>query len=285
MGENMKTAGKIVSLGCVLAGLLLVMACDRGPSEERPVGRSVDTPPTQEPQESPSGDKQRPDAETTGGEPSDLQEREQERLDMVRHQIERRGVTDEKVLNAMRRVPRHLFVPPGQRNAAYSDNALPIGEGQTISQPYIVAYMTEKLKLQPGDRVLEIGTGSGYQAAVLAEMTSEVYSIEILETLGRRARQRLDELGYNEVEVKIGDGYFGWKEYAPFDAIIVTCASGHVPPPLKEQLKAGGRMLIPVGGQFWTQRLMLITRNDEGEFEYEDLLPVRFVPMTGEAQN
>jgi len=284
----MQSVTKYFALAGVCASLLVAgLTCDRSSEEGKPPGRAVGPSEPAVREEKQSEQKQSASEQRTkeGQTPAEFQERRPERLDMVKHQIKRRGVTKEGVLEAMRQVPRHLFVPQGQRNAAYADNARPIGEGQTISQPYIVAYMTEKLQLEPGDRVLEVGTGSGYQAAVLAELTSEVYTIEILETLGRTARQRLDGLGYDQVKVKIGDGYFGWKEYAPFDAIIVTCAAGHVPPPLKEQLKKGGRMLIPVGGPFWTQRLMLITRNEEGDFESEDLLPVRFVPMTGEAQD
>jgi len=191
------------------------------------------------------------------------------------------GIKDEKVIAAMRAVQRHEFVPRGYRSRSYVDYPLPIGMGQTISQPYIVAYMTELLDLEGNEKVLEIGTGSGYQAAVLAEIVGTVYSIEILEPLARNAEKTLKRLGYDKVFVKVGDGYRGWPEHAPFDAIIVTAAPGHVPRPLVEQLKVGGRMVIPVGES--VQRLILITKDKDGVTTKEDL-PVRFVPMTGEAQ-
>ncbi|MCP5516897.1 MAG: protein-L-isoaspartate(D-aspartate) O-methyltransferase [Verrucomicrobiales bacterium] len=191
-----------------------------------------------------------------------------------------RDITDARVLAAMQDVPRHEFVPAGERHAAYTDRTLPIGHGQTISQPYIVAFMTQKLAPQPTDRVLEIGTGSGYQAAVLARLVREVYTIEIVEPLGRRAREDLLRLGCTNVFVRLGDGYQGWREKAPFDAIIVTCAPDHVPVPLVQQLKDGGRMIVPVGR--WSQELILL-RKRGGALEREAVLPVRFVPMTGEA--
>ncbi|MFO8006602.1 MAG: protein-L-isoaspartate(D-aspartate) O-methyltransferase [Candidatus Brocadiia bacterium] len=213
-----------------------------------------------------------------------FEQRAEERRRMVRTQIARREVEDERVLAAMRHVPRHLFVPPGGRGAAYDDRPLPIGEGQTISQPYIVAYMTDLLELEPGDKVLEVGTGSGYQAAVLSEITPHVYTIEIIEELAESARRRLDRLGYDTVAVKHGDGYYGWEEHAPFDAIIVTAAAGHVPPPLLDQLKPGGRMVIPVGGVFEVQRLILVTKDADGNVRSKSVLAVRFVPMTGRVQ-
>jgi len=203
------------------------------------------------------------------------------RKKMVEQQIIARGVKDPKVISAMLKVPRHKFVPPEELPYAYSDQPLPIGEGQTISQPYIVALMTEALHLTGNERVLEIGTGSGYQTAVLAEIAKEVYSIEILESLALKARRRLKELGYENVKIKIGDGYRGWKEYAPFDAIIVTAAPTHIPPPLIDQLKAGGRMIIPVGKYF--QELILIVKTEKGVIK-EHIIPVRFVPMVGEAE-
>ena len=178
------------------------------------------------------------------------------REDMVRHQIMARGVAEPKVLEAMRKVPRHLFVPEKYRAFSYRDHPLPIGQGQTISQPYIVAFMTEALDLKPDDRVLEIGTGSGYQAAVLAELVKEVYTIEIIEELGKRARKTLEMLGYKHIHVKIGDGYKGWPEEAPFDAVIVTCAPEQIPRALIEQLNDGGRMIIPVGRKGAIQRLV-----------------------------
>ena len=201
---------------------------------------------------------------------------------MVRKQIEARGVRDARVLDAMRSVPRHRFVPESQRGYAYDDRPLPIGEGQTISQPYIVALMTELAGVKPGDTVLEVGTGSGYQAAVLAQMGVKVYSIEIVEPLARRAKAVLDELGYGKrVELRRGDGYAGWPEHAPFDAILVTAAPPKIPEPLKQQLVVGGRLVIPVGKYF--QSLLRITRTKDG-FREESVIPVRFVPMTGKAQ-
>ncbi len=204
-----------------------------------------------------------------------------DRIDMVKRQIEARGISDERVLEAMRKVPRHEFVPDGYRAYAYTDGPLPIGEGQTISQPYIVALMTESLKLKPDDKVLEIGTGSGYQAAVLAEIVKEVYTIEIIEKLARRAEETLKRLGYDNVKVKAGDGYLGWPEYAPFDAIIVTCAPDHVPQPLVDQLADGGRMVIPVGSEYGIQTLYLLEKHGD-KLEKRSIIPVRFVPMTGE---
>jgi protein-L-isoaspartate(D-aspartate) O-methyltransferase len=193
-----------------------------------------------------------------------------------------RDKLDARVLRAMQQVPRHQFVPEGERRHAYDNRPLPIGHGQTISQPYIVAIMTDLLNLEPGDRVLEIGTGSGYQAAVLAEMSAAVYSIEIIPELAERARDVLDRLNYRQVTTRVGDGYFGWKEQAPFDAIVVTAAADHVPPPLIKQLKPGGRMLIPVGSRFLTQQLVLVEKSTDGEVTTRLLLPVRFVPLTGE---
>ncbi len=203
------------------------------------------------------------------------------RHQMVEYQIRRRGVEDERVLQAMEKVPRHLFVPEHLREQAYADEPLPIGYGQTISQPYIVAYMTEQLKLQGDEQVLEIGTGSGYQAAILAELCDSVFTIEIVPELSRRAREVIHQLGYTNVQFRIGDGYRGWPEKAPFDAIIVTAAPDHVPQPLVEQLKIGGRMIIPVGDFY--QDLYLITRTETG-IHKERKLPVRFVPMKGEAE-
>jgi protein-L-isoaspartate(D-aspartate) O-methyltransferase len=213
-----------------------------------------------------------------------FEERGEDRHRMVRRQIADRGVTDEDVLDAMRHVPRHEFVPDRYAGSAYADRPLPIGQGQTISQPYIVAFMTEQLQLKAGDRALEIGTGSAYQAAVLSEITPHVYTIEIIEELAKQASKRLDELGYKTVKPKTGDGYFGWKDHAPFDAIIVTAAAGHIPPPLLKQLKKGGRMIIPVGGTYEVQYLILVQKDERGELSSEQLMPVRFVPMTGRAQ-
>ena len=193
-----------------------------------------------------------------------------------------REISDARVLAAMGKVPRHEFVPASVRASAYVDSPLPIGHGQTISQPYIVAFMTEKLRPRPGDRILEIGTGSGYQAAVLAELVEKVYTIEIVNALAERAARDLQRLGYRNVSVKAGDGYKGWKEHAPFDGVIVTCAPDHVPEPLVNQLKEGGRMIIPVGRQGRVQQLVVMTKKG-GKLRKESVLPVRFVPMTGEA--
>ena len=204
---------------------------------------------------------------------------EKMRLSMVEDQIERRGVKDDRVLHAMREVPRHEFVPNHLKKYAYADEPLPIGEDQTISQPYIVAYMTEYLRLGEEDIVLEIGTGSGYQAAVLAEIADTVYTIEIVDVLAKRAEKTLERLGYENVLVKRGDGYAGWPEHAPYDAIIITAAPTKIPQPLLNQLKIGGFMILPLGD--YSQELVLIEKNIKG-FEQKTLLPVRFVPMTGE---
>jgi protein-L-isoaspartate(D-aspartate) O-methyltransferase len=193
-----------------------------------------------------------------------------------------KDVLDPRVMQAMARVPRHAFVPEAERPYAYANRPLPIGHGQTISQPYIVAIMTDLLRLGPDDRVLEIGTGSGYQAAILGELVKRVYSIEIIPALAERARTVLDELGYKQVRTRVGDGYYGWEEQAPFDAIMVTAAADHVPPPLLKQLKPGGRMLIPVGSRFMTQQLVLVEKDADGTITTRLLLPVRFVPLTGE---
>jgi len=210
-----------------------------------------------------------------------------ERERMVRETIEvpsdgRSRVAHSGVLDAMRAVPRHAFVPDDQRPRAYADSPLPIGHGQTISQPYIVALMTELLELTPQSKVLEIGTGSGYQAAVLAHLTPSVYSIEIIMPLAELAGRTLRDQGYSEVRFRQGDGYFGWKEEAPFDAIIVTCAAGHLPPPLWEQLKPGGRIVIPIGGPFEVQRLVVVTKTPDGQRQSKTVTSVSFVPMTGD---
>ena len=189
---------------------------------------------------------------------------------------------DPRVMTAIATVPRHEFVPAAQRHQAYSNRPLPIGHGQTISQPYIVALMSDLIKPQAGDRVLELGTGSGYQAAVLAELTGQVYSIEIIEPLAEQAAERLARLGYDNITLRTGDGYYGWEEHAPFDAIVVTAAASHVPPPLVAQLKPGGRMVIPVGSRFLTQQLVLIEKQPGGQLITRQILPVKFVPLTGE---
>ena len=198
---------------------------------------------------------------------------------MVENQIKARGVKDPRVLSAMLKVERHLFVPPEKRSSAYADQPLPIGEGQTISQPYIVALMTELSELKGEEKVLEVGTGSGYQAAILGELAKEVYSIEIVEKLASSAKDLLLNLGYKNITVKAGDGYLGWPEVAPFDAIIVTCAPDHIPKPLLDQLKEGGRMVLPVGS--YSQELKKITKRS-GKIETTSVIPVVFVPMTGD---
>jgi protein-L-isoaspartate(D-aspartate) O-methyltransferase len=203
-----------------------------------------------------------------------------ERQRMVQQQLMPRGINDGRVLAAMAKVPREEFVRPDSRKTSYADGPLPIGYGQTISQPYIVAFMTEELRPKPSDRVLEIGTGSGYQAAILAELVKEVYTIEIVEPLAKNAEATLQRLGCKNVHVKVGDGYRGWPEYAPFDAITVTCAPDHVPQQLTDQLKDGGRMIIPVGGRFAQELYLLEKRN--GQLKESAVLPVRFVPMVGE---
>ena len=203
------------------------------------------------------------------------------RMAMVKTQIEPRGVKDKLVLDAMRTVARHRFVPPSLVERAYSDGPLPIGENQTISQPYIVALMTELLGLKGGEKVLEIGTGSGYQAAILAEIVEHVYTIEIICSLAETAEKRLKEMGYENITVECADGYQGWEEHAPFDGVIVTAAPDHIPQPLVDQLKVGARLVIPVGDVF--EELMVITKTETG-IRKMNAIPVRFVPMTGEAE-
>jgi protein-L-isoaspartate(D-aspartate) O-methyltransferase len=202
---------------------------------------------------------------------------------MVERQLASRDITDKRVLDAMRTVPRHLFVDPDQAQHAYDDRPLSIGHGQTISQPYIVALMTQLARPQPGDRVLEIGTGSGYQAAVLAKLASQVYTIEIVEPLAAEAKERLQRLRYDNVHVRVGDGYAGWPEQAPFDVVMLTAAPEEVPAPLIEQLKPGGRLVAPVGSAFLGQELRLIEKRADGSLRTTRSAPVRFVPFTGKA--
>lgn len=213
---------------------------------------------------------------------SAIHKRERERL--VSRYVEAAGVRDPAVLAAMRKVPRHLFVPREEVAEAYEDHPLPIGHEQTISQPSLVAHMTEILEVGKDATVLEIGTGSGYQAAILGEIVREVYTIEIVPPLGEAATQRLGRMGYKNVHVRVGDGYLGWPECAPFDAIIVTCAPEGVPQPLVDQLKPGGRLCIPVGPRYGTQDLYLLVKRENGTLEKKSVLPVRFVPMTGGAK-
>jgi len=209
-------------------------------------------------------------------------QRVKEREEMVATQIQARDINDPNVLKAMRIVPRHAFVGDREQGLAYADHPLPIGFDQTISQPYIVAFMTQALELKPDSKVLEIGTGSGYQAAVCAEIAAEVYTIEIVEGLAKSAGEKLKELGYPNVFVRAGDGYFGWKEKAPYDAIIGTAAAGRVPPPLLEQLRPGGVMILPMEDRFGFQYLVLITKDQKGNLSRKNVMPVQFVPMTGE---
>jgi protein-L-isoaspartate(D-aspartate) O-methyltransferase len=203
---------------------------------------------------------------------------------MVKDQLAARGIRDPRVLEAMKEVPRHEFVPQAVRSLAYADGPLPIGQGQTISQPFIVAFMTEVLELKTDDTVLEVGTGSGYQAAILGKIAKEVYTIEIVPPLAESAQKLLEKLRFENVHVRQGDGYLGWPEKAPFDAIIVTCAPEHVPEPLVNQLKEGGRLVIPIGEQGGIQQLVLLRKKD-GKILQENKLDVRFVPMTGKATN
>ena len=216
------------------------------------------------------------------GQPSGLCQTQEDfagaRQQMVSLQLQARGITDPRVLAALGRVPRHLFVPPELASLAYGDHPLPIGQGQTISQPYIVALMSQWAEVQPGEKVLEVGTGSGYQAAVLAELTDRVFSIEIIPELAQAAAARLSALGYDKVRVKTGDGYLGWPEEAPFDAILVTAAAPAVPAALAAQLKEGGRLVIPLGAAYWEQTLVRL-RKIQGELKEEEQIPVRFVPL------
>jgi protein-L-isoaspartate(D-aspartate) O-methyltransferase len=206
------------------------------------------------------------------------------RQELVAKHIKGQGISDERVLASMRTVPRHAFVPANLKDAAYADRPLPIGEGQTISQPYVVALMTEILNIRPDQRILEIGTGSGYQAAILAEIAKEVYSIEIKKKLYERSTKKLKLLGYNRLKTLHGDGYFGWKEAAPFDAIMITAAVDHIPPPLIQQLKDGGKLTLPLGNPFSYQNLVLVTKDGEN-VRVKQITGVLFVPMTGYALN
>ncbi len=228
------------------------------------------------------GDRESPDA-SEEKEP-DENEFVREREKMVKGQIIDRNIADPPTLGALRQVPRHRFVPSHLISRAYNDRPLPIGYGQTISQPYIVALMTSLIEPDPGDTVLEIGTGSGYQAAVLSPIVNEVYTIEIIEELANTAGEIFDTLGYENVKVKNADGYYGWEEYAPYDGIVVTAAAPSIPPPLIEQLKTGGVMVIPVGGVYQTQRLMRLEKKEDGSITSENIMPVRFVPFTREEE-
>jgi protein-L-isoaspartate(D-aspartate) O-methyltransferase len=261
--------------GVALAALMAALVQTQPPS---PPGERPPATPPEPPRFTP------PDPPAAG-------ERVEDRAAMVQRQIAgpadyRTPVRDKAVLDAMRTVPRHVFVPAKQRSRAYKDTPLPIGHGQTISQPYIVALMTELLEIDPEaqPKILEIGTGSGYQAAVLGQLTPNVYTIEIIKPLAARAEKTLREQEYTSVQCRRTDGYYGWPEEAPFDAIIVTCAAGHLPPPLWQQLKPGGRIVIPIGGPYETQRLVLVTKQPDGSRRSQTVLAVRFVPMTREPQ-
>lgn len=214
--------------------------------------------------------------------PGDIPKYQKARKKMVDYQIRRRGISNQKVLSAMALIPRHLFVPAELINQAYDDHPLPIGQGQTISQPYIVALMTESLQLKGGERVLEIGTGSGYQAAILAKTAKEVYTIEIKEKLFKKADKLLQSMDFNNVQSRHGDGYFGWAEAAPFDGIMITAAVDHIPPPLLKQLKDRGRLILPLGNPFSYQNLSLVTKNKD-DYSVRQITGVLFVPMTGQA--
>jgi protein-L-isoaspartate(D-aspartate) O-methyltransferase len=228
---------------------------------------------------------EKPLKDSQTGKPDKVQQRyAKQRAQMVKEQLEARDITDKKVLKAMGKVPRHIFVPKDMVKYAYADGPLPIGCGQTISQPYMVALMTQALKLEGDEKVLEIGTGSGYQAAVLAKIVKKVYTIEIIDELHKRASKVLKQHKYSNVYTKKGDGYYGWKEHAPYDAIIVTAAASHVPPPLLKQLKDGGILVIPLGSPLLFQTLTIIKKKKGNKLETEYSVPCRFVPMTGKIQ-
>jgi protein-L-isoaspartate(D-aspartate) O-methyltransferase len=265
MGVWRRYRGIGIGLAVVLSAIVLVLLVVPG---DEPQPTATVPAPSSEP---------RPSATV----PSQSDERLEERMSMVDSQIRRRGVTDQDVLEAMERVPRHEFVPAELKAQAYADRPLPIGYGQTISQPYIVALMTELLKLRSTDRVLEIGTGSGYQAAILAEVVAEVYTIEIIEGLALESSERLERLGYSNVQTMHADGYYGWEEHAPFDAIIVTAAPDHIPQPLVQQLGDGAKLVIPVGPPGGYQTLWQVTKTGE-DFTKRNITGVLFVPFTGD---
>jgi protein-L-isoaspartate(D-aspartate) O-methyltransferase len=283
--KRVESRRRIVAFFCALAGIVLLSsililksgtkpAVTLASQDEKSDANQTPTDANQQGEEVPRPDHNHPA----------FKERIDERKRMVERQIRARDVKDPNVLKAMEVVPRHVFMPVSQRRYAYGDHPLPIEHGQTISQPYIVAFMTNALKLKPDSKVLEIGTGSGYQAAVCAEIAREVYTIEIVEGLAKTAKERLKKLGYKNVFVKAGDGFFGWPEKAPFDAIIGTAAAKRIPKPLIEQLKPGGRMIIPTGSPYGFQYLELIRKDKEGKIRKVRVMPVRFVPMTGEVQ-
>ncbi len=270
-------------VGAAVLLLAVTAALVAGRSAAIVLAGQKDPPPRTAPdQEAPAG-RQPPD-------PPAAKEHAGERARMVRDQIShprdgRRRITDEQVIEAMKAAPRHVFVPQARRGSAYLDTPLPIGYGQTISQPYIVALMSELLEIDEDDKVLEIGTGSGYQAAVLAHLTPNVYTVEIIEPLAERAEKALRSQRYDSVRCRRADGYDGWAEHGPFDAVIVTCAAGHLPPPLWEQLAPGGRIVIPVGGPYDVQRLIVVNKEPDGSRRSRTITQVRFVPMTREEQD
>lgn len=272
-----RPAGRLARAVACLLSICSVTACrDR---------MTVDAEGAQSPIAATSRAQPSPASRAAGSRRPRTSERRRERLTMVERQLKARDIEDQAVLDAMSNVPRHWFVPQPQAARAYQDSPLPIGFRQTISQPYIVALMTECLEIKPGHKVLEIGTGSGYQAAVLAELTDRVFTIEIVEALAKRTIGIFEKRGYTSIRTRIGDGYRGWPEHAPFDAIIVTCAPNNIPRPLLDQLAPGGRLCIPVGEQFGPQALILVRKKRDGTLERRRIESVAFVPMTGEAQN
>ena len=276
---NKHRSGLVWALASVL--LLAGFSC----KENIPTPQTNDTPPssTQPVTQNEPAESADPNTPAWVHPRSDERMEDRERLvDVLRRRYE---MTDANVLRVMLEVPRHWFVPATGQAAAYNDSPLPIGHGQTISQPFIVAYMTQLLELTPKSKVLEIGTGSGYQAAVLSELTPQVYTIEIVEPLGRRAMGVFKERGYHTIRAKIGDGYKGWPEHAPFDAVIVTCAPDHIPQPLVDQLKPDGKIVIPVGHTWGVQDLMLVTKNKDGKLERKSMMPVRFVPLVRDRES
>ena len=262
----------LLSLSLLLAGFLTSGGCNLRAQESNENGQQ-------------DAEDEQDDAEAGQDRHEAFGERVGERRAMVRRHIAGLDITDPNVLEAMRTVPRHAFMPESQRPSAYQDRPLPIGYGQTISQPYVVAFMTQALHLDPNDVVFEVGTGSGYQAAVAAEIAREVYTIEIVEPLAESAAETLEELGYENVHVRAGDAFFGWPEKAPFDAIIGTAAARRIPPPLLQQLKPGGRMILPVGEGPYLQYLVVVTKDEQGRTHREKVMPVRFVPMTGQVND
>lgn len=265
----MKTLNSFLLLAITAAGLWLTFGTDPAMSTTQ-----LKTPSTLD----------TTDADTLTWNRPRFNQRKEERHQMVEEGIISRGITDSAIVAAMKQVPRHFFVPKNYQDLAYADRPLPIGHDQTISQPYIVAYMTKWLEVEPGDKVLEIGTGSGYQAAILSELTPHIYTIEIIKPLGDQAKKRFKILGYHTIQTKIGNGYKGWPEHAPFDRIILTAAPEEIPQPLIDQLATGGIMIAPIGSVDSIQILTKITKDKDGNINRKKMLPVRFVPMTGKSR-